>query len=89
MQVVFHAVYRITRCTVSFLVDRRGELLKERFIVLLRGALLHDNGAIIIGDFVNHEGRLVSSFFIEELLERRDAFIRNINIIVDEINLGS
>lgn len=63
------------------MVDGGSELLEERIVVLFRRALLHNDGSIVLGDFVNHKGGFICSSIIEETLERSNAFIRDINTI--------
>lgn len=63
------------------MVNSGSELLEECFIVLLGRALLHNDGSIVVGDFVNYEGRLICSSIIEEPLEHGNAFIRDVDTI--------
>lgn len=71
------------------MVNGGSELLEECFIVLLRRALLHNDGSIVLRDSVNHKGRPTCSSMIEEPLERGNAFIRDINTNFHEISVRS
>lgn len=61
------------------MVNRRSELLEECLVVPIRGLLLHNDRCLVVGDFVNHEGWLLRSFFINKVLERGDTFIWDID----------
>lgn len=63
------------------MINGPGELLEKCFIVPIIRGLLNNDVSLVVGDFVDHEGWLVRSFIVDELLERGNTLIRDLDTI--------